>query len=157
MTIPATEERPRSEEAMCEIIHNAYTICPPVLIIDKQCSARVASPVAWPDPFSNHPMFTPASFFCTRTDTLQLNIANRQQCTSVLTRELSKLMSVVQLVLPFCFERTVFLDGSRYAKSGLPPSWYRSTPHSCPAITRSPPHSPSSLGNNRQAPSLHLL
>ena len=80
-------------------------------------------------------LLIPASF-CARTDTNELNIANRQPCTSVLAREPSKLMSIVQLVFSFCFERTVILDGSRYAKSGLSPSWYCSTPHSCPAITR---------------------
>ena len=65
-----------------------------------------------------------ASFSCARTDSLELNIANRQQCASVFAREPSKLMFIVQLVFSFCFERTVFPDGSRYAKSGLSPSWF---------------------------------
>ena len=51
-----------------------------------------------------------ASFSCARTDSLELNIANRQQCASVFAREPSKLMSIVQLVFSIfsskdCFPR----------------------------------------------------
>lgn len=132
----ATEERLGIERPICELIRKTYTICRLILL---RINIPLVRPVQSRGPARSgisNVRSVPASFFCPRTDTLELNIATRKQYASVLAREPSKLMSIVQLVFSFCFERTVFPDGSRYAKSGLSPSWYGSTPHSCPAITR---------------------